>query len=217
MRTDSELKRDVLTELAWDPQVPEAHVGVAADGGVVTLYGHLDTYEQKVAAKRAAERVSGVRTVALELDVVPLRSHARSDPEIAHAIDNALAWSTLVPGDRIQPTVEKGWVTLNGELDWHYQRRVVERLVRPLKGVVGITDSMRLKPRTSPADLAGVIQAAFSRQAEREARHITVEVSGHAVTLRGRVHSWADRNAAEGVAWSAPGVTRVNNKLVVDI
>ena len=91
MRTDSELKRDVLTELAWDPQVPETHVGVAVDGGVVTLYGHLDTYEQKVAAKRAAERVSGVRTVALELDVVPLRSHARSDPEIAHAINNALA------------------------------------------------------------------------------------------------------------------------------
>jgi osmotically-inducible protein OsmY len=123
----------------------------------------------------------------------------------------------LVAGEQVQPTVEKGWVTLNGELDWHYQRRVVERLVRPLKGVVGITDSMRLKPRNSPAALTALIQAAFSRQAEREAKHIDVEVSGHTVTLRGRVHSWADRNAAEGVAWSAPGVTRVNNKLVVDM
>jgi osmotically-inducible protein OsmY len=215
MKTDSELKKDVLTELAWDPVVPEAHVGVAVDTGVVTLYGHLDTYEQKVAAKRAAERVTGVRAIALELEVVPRADHERSDTGIAGAIDNALDWSTLVPRDQIHVAVEHGWVTLTGEVNWNYQRRVVERLIRPLKGVVGITDSMRLKPRALPDDLNNRIKEAFSRQAMREAKRIEVEVNGHTVTLRGQVHSWADRNAAEGVTWSAPGVTRVNNKLVV--
>ena len=165
MKTDSDLKRDVLSELLWDPLVSDTKVGVTVNEGVVTLTGHLDTYAEKVAAKRAAERVSGVKVA-----------------------------------------VEKGWVTLMGDLDWNFQRRAVERMVRQLKGVVGITDNIKLKTLPVPLKLRERIQDALTRQAMRDARRIDVIVEGSEVTLRGQVHSWAERNAAEGASWSAPGV-----------
>lgn len=216
MKTDSEIKKDVLSELLWDPLISETKVGVTVNEGVVTLTGHLDTYAEKVAAKRAAERVSGVKAIALELDVIPVGSHQRSDTEIALAVEHALSWNTSVPQDRVKVTVEKGWVTLKGDLDWNFQRRAVERIVRPLKGVVGITDNIQLKTLPVPLKLQERIQEALTRQAMREARRIEVSVEGSEVTLRGHVHSWAERNAAEGASWSAPGVTRVNNQLLVE-
>lgn len=216
MKTDSDLKRDVLTELVWDPLVPEARVGVSVREGVVTLTGHLDSYAEKVAARRAAERVGGVKAIALELDVIPAGVHQRSDTEIAATVEHALSWNTSVPQDRVKVTVEKGWVTLGGELDWNFQRRAVERLVRPLKGVVGITDNIRLKVLPIPANLSSRIQDALTRQAMREAKRIEISMDGSVVTLRGHVHSWAERSAAEGVTWSAPGVSRVNNLLTVE-
>lgn len=216
MKTDSDLKKDVLTELSWDPLVPEARVGVAVSDGVVTLTGHLDTYSEKVATKRAVERVAGVKAIAVELDVVPIGVHQRSDTEIATAVEHVLGWNTSVPQDRVKVTVEKGWVTLSGELDWNFQRRAVERMVRPLKGVVGITDNIRLKVLPIPVNLTHRIQEALTRQAEREARRIEISVDGSVVTLRGHVHSWAERSAAEGATWSAPGVSRVNNELTTD-
>jgi len=179
MKTDSDLKKDVLSELLWDPLISETKVGVSVKEGVVTLTGHLDTYAEKVAAKRAAERVSGVKAIAVELDVIPAGLHQRSDTEIALAVEHALSWNTSVPQDRVKVTVEKGWITLTGELDWNFQRRAVERMVR-------------------------------------EARRIDVSVDGSVVTLSGHVHSWAERNAAEGATWSAPGVSRVNNQLTVE-
>lgn len=216
MKTDSEIKKDVLSELLWDPLISETKVGVTVNEGVVTLTGHLDTYAEKVAAKRAAERVSGVKAIALEIEVIPSGVHQRSDTEIALAVEHALSWNTSVPQDRVKVTVEKGWVTLKGDLDWNFQRRAVERMVRPLKGVVGITDNIGLKTLPVPLKLQERIQDALTRQAMREARRIEVAVEGSEVTLRGHVHSWAERNAAEGASWSAPGVTRVNNQLLVE-
>ena len=215
MKTDSDLKHDILTELAWDPVVPEAKVGVAVSDGVVTLSGHLDTYAEKIATQRAVERVSGVQAIALEIDVVPQGVHKRSDTEIAMAAEQALGWNTSVPKDRVKVAVEKGWVTLSGELDWNFQRGAVERMIRPLKGVLGITDNITLKSLPIPANLSARIQDALTRQASREARRIEIAVDGSVVTLRGHVHSWAERTAAEGATWSAPGVSRVDNQLTV--
>lgn len=215
MKTDSDLKKDVLTELLWDPLVPEARVGVAVSDGVVTLTGHLDTYAEKVAAKRAVERVAGVKAVAIELEVIPAGAHQRSDTEIAAAVQHALSWNTSVPQGRVKVTVEKGWVTLSGELDWNFQRRAVERMIRPLKGVAGIIDNIALKALPIPVNLSSRIQDALTRQAVREAKRIEISVDGSVVTLRGNVHSWAERTAAEGATWSAPGVSRVNNQLTI--
>ena len=216
MKTDSDLKKDVETELMWDPLIPEARVGVVVNDGVVTLTGHLDTYAEKIAAKRAVERVSGVKAMAVELDVIPSGVHQRSDTEIAAAVEHALSWNTSVPQDRVRVTVEKGWVTLSGELDWNFQRRALERMIRPLKGVAGITDNVQLKALPIPVNLSNRIQEALTRQAVREARRIEISMDGSVVTLRGHVHSWAERNAAEGATWSAPGVSRVNNELTVE-
>ncbi len=216
MKTDADLKRDVLTELSWDPLVPETRVGVAVSEGVVTLTGHLDTYAEKVAAKRAAERVGGVKAIAVEIDVIPLGIHQRSDTEIAAAVEHAMAWNTSVPADQVKVTVEKGWVTLEGELDWNFQRLAVERMIRPLKGVVGISDDIRLKALPLPTNLSNRIKEALTRQAMREAKRIEIAVDGSVVTLRGHVHSWAERNSAEGATWSAPGVSRVNNQLTIE-
>ena len=216
MKTNSELKGDVQAELLWDPLVPEAKIGVSVNDGVVTLTGHLDSYAEKVAARRAAERVAGVKAVAVELDVIPTGPHQRTDTEVALAIEDALTWSTSVPSDRIKVAVENGWVTLSGNLDWNFQRRAVERIIRPLKGVVGITDNIQLKALPAPVNLKERIQDALTRQAMREARRIELFVDGSEVTLRGHVHSWAERNAAEGATWSAPGVSHVVNLLVVE-
>jgi osmotically-inducible protein OsmY len=215
MKTDSELKKDVLAELAWDPVVPEARVGVSVNDGVVTLTGHLDSYSEKIAARRAVERVGEVKALAMEIDVIPLGVHQRSDTEIAAAVDHALSWNTSVPKERIKVTVEKGWVTLGGEVDWNFQRRAVERLVRPLKGVVGISDNIGIKTTAVPTNLTNRIQDALVRQAMREAKRIEIATDGGVVTLSGQVHSWAERSAVEGATWSAPGVSRVNNLLTV--
>ena len=215
MKTDAQLKTDVVNELQWDPSINAAHVGVAVDKGVVTLTGHLDTFAEKFSIERAVRRIEGVKAVAVELDVKLAPSHVRSDTEIAQAVDSALRWHALVPDDRVVVKVEKGWVTLGGELDWDYQRESAYRAVRPLTGVVGVSNLITLKPQVTPADIAGRIRAALTRHAEREANHIDVVVTGSMVTLRGQVDSLAERAAAQGAAWAAPGITSVVNQLAV--
>jgi osmotically-inducible protein OsmY len=213
MKTDADLKRDVQAELAWDPAVRSTQVGVAVKDGVVTLTGHLETYAEKYAAERALRRVSGVKAIALELDVRLSPEHRRSDTDIATAAEQALKWNTLVPVDQIRITVDKGWITLQGEVEWDYQRRSVEKAIRPLMGVVGISNEIAIKPKVTPTDLQARIADALKRQVEREVKHLDIKVDGSTVTLRGSVNSWHERDAAQGIVWSAPGVRAVINEL----
>ena len=215
MKTDAQLKRDVTAELEWEPSINASHVGVAVNDGVVTLTGHLDTYAEKYAIERAVQRVAGVKAIAVELDVKLDPGHKRSDSEIAAAAETALKWHSLVPAERIQVKVEKGWVTLKGEVDWNYQRESAKKVVRPLTGVVGVSNAITLKVTTTPANVATRIGDALARHAEHEAKHIEVIVNGSVVTLRGHVDSWAERTAAYGAAWSAPGVLSVVNEIKV--
>ena len=215
MRTDADLKRDVMAELAWDPTVESTAIGVAVKDGVVTLTGHIDTFAQKHAAARAVRRVADVKAIALELDVKLAPDHKRSDTDIAASAEHALKWNTLVPSDKIRLTVDHGWVWLRGEVDWEFQRRTVEKAIRPLMGVVGISNEITLRIRPLAANVSRTIEAALTRQAIREAKHIQVSVDGSTVTLTGKVHSWQERDAAQGVAWTAPGVRAVINELSV--
>jgi len=216
MKTDADLKRDVQAELAWDPAVQSTQIGVAVKGGVVTLTGHLETFAEKYAAQRALRRVSGVKAIALELDVRLSPEHRRSDTDIATAAEQALKWNTLVPADRIRVTVDKGWITLEGEVEWDYQRRSAEKAVHPLMGVVGLSNEITIKTRVTPSDLQARIAQAWKRQADRELKHLDIQVDGATVKLRGKVNSWHERDAAQGIAWSAPGVRMVLNELQIE-
>ena len=215
MKTDVELKKDVTAELAWDPAVKSTAIGVAVQDGVVTLSGHLETFADKHAAARALRRVAGVKAIALELDVKLSPDHKRSDTDIAAGAEEALKWNTLVPLQAIRLTVDHGWVTLQGEVEWDYQRRSVEKAIRPLMGVVGISNEITLRARPESIDLSRKIQEALTRQALREAKQIQVDVDGTTVKLSGKVHSWQEREAVQGVAWAAPGVHAVINELHV--
>ena len=215
MKTDVELKQDVTAELAWDPAVNATAIGVAVKDGVVTLSGHLATFADKHAAERALRRVAGVKAIALEIDVKLPSDHQRSDTDIATGAEHVLKWNTLVPLKAIQLTVDHGWVTLQGDVEWDYQRRSVEKAIRPMMGVVGISNEITLRAGPKVTDLSRKIEQALTRQATREAKHIQVDVEGTTVKLSGTVHSWQERSAAQGVAWSAPGVHSVINDLRV--
>lgn len=216
MKSDTQIRDDVLAELRWDPAINETDVGVIVKDGNVTLTGHLSSYAEKYAAERAVQRVLGVKGVAVELDVRLPSNHQRTDAEIAAAVEHAIEWHTLIPTEKVHPKVEKGWVTLSGEAEWDYQRRAAEGAVRNLLGVTGVTNLITLKPRVKADVVEGRIREALERQADREAKKIEVGVAGTCVTLRGKVHSLAERYAVQGAAWSAPGVTRVVNDILVE-
>lgn len=215
MKTDMQLKADVTSELAWEPAVNAAGIGVLVNDGVVTLTGHLESFAEKHAAERAVRRVAGVRGLAMELDVKLAAGHQRSDSEIASAAASALRWSVFMQPDRVKVEVEKGWVTLTGEVDWAYQSSTAEQCVRDLIGVRGLTNRVTVKPTVSTRNVASEISAALERQAEREAKNILIDVEGGVVTLRGKVHSMAEREAAAGAAFAARGVSRIVNKLEI--
>lgn len=215
MKSDSELRNDVLAELKWDPMINAADVGVIVKEGVVTLTGHLASFAEKHAAERAVQRVSGVKALAVELAVKLPSSYERTDAEIAAAAERALEWNSMVPAGAVRMMVEKGWITLQGEVEWDYQRRAAESAVRCLYGVTGVTDQLTIKPRANAAGIQRQIQDALVRHASREAKHILVSVDRDRVTLEGSVHSWAERAAAQGAAWATPGVSTVVNLLHV--
>lgn len=217
MKTDSQLQRDVLDELKWDPRVRDAEIGVAVKEGVVTLTGFVDSYAQRTCAERAVERVGGVRVVAEELKVKLPGAFQRNDTDIGHAVANALRWDIEVPDDKIKARIENGWVWLDGEVEWQFQRQAAERAVRYLTGVKGVTNAVRIKARASSYDVSKRIKEALHRTAESDSRKIEVEATGGHVTLTGTVRSFAERQDAERAAWAADGVTAVDDRIVVTV
>lgn len=212
---DSTLRQDILDELEFEPSIDANDIGVAVEDGIVTLSGHVPNYSQKQAVERAVARVKGVRGIAEEIEVRYPGGAGMADDEIARRVVNTLKWSTLFPEDRVQVTVQDGWVTLTGRLDWNYQKVGAADAIRDLKGVVGISNMIELAPRVSPDDVKRRIEDALKRNAAVEAGGIRVDVTGNTVTLKGTVKAWSERRIAEQAAWATPGVTTVHDHLTV--
>jgi osmotically-inducible protein OsmY len=216
MKTDAQLYKDVVDELGWDPRVKGLDLVAHVEDGVVTLTGTVPTLAQKFAAESATMRLEGVRAVVADIDVKPPENLARPDTDLAHAVVETLRWDVDVPDEHMRVMVAGGWVTLTGEVEWRYQKDAAARAIRKLAGVRGVTNELHIAPRhPAPDDVGQRIENALRRHAEREARRIAVETVGDVVTLRGTVPSLAARRAAEGAAWSVPGVQDVIDELVV--
>jgi osmotically-inducible protein OsmY len=209
------LQKAVLAELSWEPMVTSAHIGVTAHEGVVTLSGHVASYMEKHAAETAASRVKGVKAVAEEIEIKLAGDMRRTDDQIAGAALESLRWDVSVPKDKIKVKVEKGWVTLTGSVDWHFQKDAAAHDVRRLFGVVGISDEIAIKPQIRPSDIHEKIMTALHRSWFDPA-HISVSAEGGVVQLDGGVRSWYERQLAETAAWGAPGITHVQDNLTIN-
>jgi len=215
MKTDSQLHQDVSAELRWEPSIQAAGIGVEVKDGVVTLAGEVSSYAEKLHAEHAAQRVSGVNALAVELKVKLSGRGQRTDADIARSVETGLEWSTAVPVGAIKVMVEAGWVTLTGNVDWQFQKNAATDAVRYLLGVTGVSDQIAIKPKVSMSAVKGDIEAALKRSASADAREIAVEIRGAEVTLTGRVHSWAERETALTAAWGTPGVLSVLDRMNV--
>jgi osmotically-inducible protein OsmY len=215
MKSDTQLQKDVVDELRWDPSVSEKEIAVAVKDGVVTLGGYVHSFAQKRAAEHAVSRVAGVKAVAEDIQVKLPTSLLRSDTEIAHAAINALKWDVEVPDELIKIKVEGGWVTLEGAVEYFFQKIAAERCVRFLNGVKGVTNLVSVKPGVATTKVSQNIEAALKRRAEVDAARITVATSDGKVTLRGSVHSWLELKEAENAAWATPGVWSVDDRIAV--
>jgi osmotically-inducible protein OsmY len=216
MRSDNEIQRDIVRELNWEPSLRNDDIAVGVRDGVVTLAGFVDSYADKWTAERVAGRVKGVKAVANDIEVKLPSTSSRPDPDIARAALDALRWHVSVPHERIKVKVEKGWLTLEGDVDWYYQKEAAERAVRHLTGVQGVSNLISVKARPTPTDVKEKIKETLQRGAEFDAERITVEIEGSKAILRGSVRSYAEMRDAERAARNAPGITEVENRLTVD-
>jgi osmotically-inducible protein OsmY len=216
MKTDTELQHAVMEELAWEPSVDAAEIGVSAESGIVTLSGIVKSLPQKWAAEKAAQRVSGVQAVTDEITVKLPGDGELTDTEVARGAVNALDWNASLPRGRVTLIVSHGWITLEGTVQFHYERVAAEYAVRGIKGVKGVTNLISVKPpHTAPNDIKHMIERAFERAADLDAQTISVETKDGKVILRGAVDSWKEREQAEWAAWAAPGVSQVENQIIV--
>ena len=213
MKTDSQLQQDVMAELKWEPAVHAEQIGVEVKNGVVTLDGEVSSYVEKWNAERAAQRVSGVKALAVELKVKLSELGKRTDADVAESAKNILGWTSSLPPDAIKVMVEGGWLTLSGDVEWQYQRQDAGDSVRYLSGVTGVSNQIAIKPSLSATVVKSDIEAALKRRAAADAKTIAVDVKGADVTLTGSVHSWAERDLATRSAWGTAGVRNVVDKM----
>ena len=216
MSNDKKLQEAVLAELNWAPDIASAHVGVTAKDGVVTLTGHVENYSQKRSAEEAAGRVKGVKAIAEELEVRLPFTIKRDDAQIAAAAVDRLDWDVSVPEDKVKVKVEGGWVTLTGEVDWHYQKEAAHDDIRPLNSVIGISNQITIKSRVNTSDISNKIQEALHRNWFFQPKLIDVTANGGKVKLSGSVNNWHDRDVAGSTAWAAAGTTEVENNILVN-
>jgi osmotically-inducible protein OsmY len=214
-RSDDSIRNDVLSELKWDPKIGSSgDIAVAVKGGVVTLSGFVSSFWEKDAAEKAVKRVYGVKGVANDIEVKLFWQ--RTDPEVARDVVHELESHVSIPSDQIKVTVKNGWVTLEGTVDWEYQKNLAKSAIKKLKGVTGVTNNIKVQPKISPTEVKAKIEEALRRSAELDARRINVEVDGSTVRLYGGVSSWAEKDEAERAAWSAPGTENVESHIIVN-
>ena len=211
------IQRNVVDELAWDPKVDSSHIAVTVSEDVVILNGFVNNYAEKTAAEQAAKRVKGVDGIADELEVRFTPQTARGDEAIADAAVHALRWNVSVPEDKVKVIVDRGWIKLEGEVQWYYQSEAAEESVRYLAGVKGVTNLITIKQPISAEKIKEKIESAFKRSAEIDAESVRVEVKDGTATLKGHVRSWQEKDEAMRAAWAAPGVTRVINELKIEV
>jgi osmotically-inducible protein OsmY len=215
MKTDDDIKRDVEEELRWDPDIDSTYIAVAVKDGIVTLTGYVPSYAQKFQAETDAKRVAGVMGVANDIEVRVPALDERPDPEIVRDAVNALKNQLPFSSQNLKVVAHDGWITLEGEAEWNYQRERAEEAVRWVKGVKGVINSIQVKPKVTPVDIKKKIEEAFKRNAEIDANQIEVETHDGEVVLKGTVHSWFEREEAERAAWSAPGVKKVEDQITI--
>lgn len=215
MRSDIELQRDLLEELKWEPSLNPARIGISVKDGIVTLSGEVSSFTEKLTAEEAAKRVYGVRAVVNEIEVKLPGDAVHTDTDIAQAALAALRSNVLVPADKINVTVSKGWVKLEGDVDWQFEKEAAEKAIRNLPGVLGVTNLIKVQPRATTTEIRSKIEEALKRSAETDARRISVETEDGRVKLYGTVSSWSERAEAERAAWAAPGVHTVENHITV--